>query len=99
MLAGEVIASPDTRYSPAGIPLTRFTLEHRSQQLEAGLSREAFCRIIVVCAGEVLKHEAQVLTVGQQVSVSGFIARADSRQGQSFIVLHAQSLRSVKQID
>ena len=93
MLSGIVHKAPETRYSPAGIPLSRFTLEHRSRQLEAGLEREAYCRIIVICSGEALKREAEKLCKGQQVKVQGFIARADNRQGQSLLVLHAQSLQ------
>ena len=93
MLGGIVHKAPETRHSPAGIPLTRFTLEHRSRQLEAGLEREAYCRIVVVCSGEVLQRQAEQLASGQQVSVSGFIARADNRQGQSLLVLHAHRLQ------
>ncbi len=94
MLGGIVHKAPETRHSPAGIPLTRFTLEHRSRQREAGLARDAFCRIVVICSGEALQQRAERLMVGQQVSVSGFVARADNRQGQSLLVLHAQQLQA-----
>lgn len=93
MLTGAVHKAPETRYNPAGIPITRFSLEHRSRQLEAGLEREAFCRIIVMAAGKELSKTAQQLDEGSEVSVTGFIARADNRQGQAKLVLHAQSLQ------
>ncbi len=95
MLTGTVCKTPETRYNPAGIPLTRFSLEHRSRQTEAGLDREAYCRIVVIATGEGLSIKAKVLTEGQSVRVAGFIARADSRQGQAKIVLHAQSIQAL----
>ena len=93
MLAGTVCKAPETRYNPAGIPLTQFSLEHRSRQTEAGLDREAYCRIVVIACGERLSKQAEALREGQTVSVNGFIARADSRQGQARIVLHAQVIQ------
>ncbi len=95
MLTGTVCKTPETRYNPAGIPLTRFSLEHRSRQTEAGLDREAYCRIVVIATGEGLSIKAKALTEGQSVRVAGFIARADSRQGQAKIVLHAQSIQAL----
>ncbi len=92
MLGGIVHRAPEQRFSPAGIAVARFTLEHRSRQEEAGLPREAFCRIVVVCSGEPLARQAMTLAVGQGVRVEGFIARADHRQGRSMIVLHAHKL-------
>ncbi len=93
MLAGAVCKAPETRYNPAGIPLTRFSLEHRSRQTEAGLEREAYCRIVVIASGKMLSKKAEALSEGQVVSINGFIARADSRQGQAKIVLHAQAIQ------
>ena len=94
MLSGVVHKASETKYSPAGIPLSRFTLEHRSRQFAAGLEREAFCRIVVICSGEELKRQTEQLAVGQQIKVIGFVARADNRQGQSLLVLHAQELQT-----
>ncbi len=93
MLSGSVCKAPETRYNPAGIPITRFSLEHRSRQVEAGLEREAYCRIIVMAAGKELSKRAQQLDEETEVTVTGFIARADNRQGQAKLVLHAQDLQ------
>jgi primosomal replication protein N len=92
VLSGTVCKTPETRYSPTGIPLTRFTLEHRSRQKEAGMERDALCRLVVIAGGEQLSKEAAALSEGELVSVTGFISRADSRQGQARIVLHAHSI-------
>lgn len=93
MLTGLVCRAPETRYNPAGIPITRFSLEHRSRQIEAGLEREAYCRIIVMAAGNELSKKAQQLNEEAEVTVTGFLARADNRQGQAKLVLHAQDLQ------
>jgi len=95
VLAGTVCKAPETRYNPAGIPLTRFSLEHRSCQKEAGLDREAFCRIVVIATGLELSSKAKALAEGQVVSISGFIARADNRQGEARIILHAQNIQQL----
>ena len=95
MLTGTVCKAPETRYNPAGIPLTRFSLEHRSRQTEAGMDREVLCRIVVIAAGEVLSNKARALSQGQSVRVNGFISRADNRQGQAKIVLHAQAIQGL----
>ncbi len=93
MLTGTICKTPETRYSPAGIPLTRFTLEHRSLQMEAGMEREAVCRIVVIAAGRELKDQVERVGAAEIVKVDGFIARADNRQGEQRLVLHAQQIQ------
>lgn len=92
MLIGLVCKSPEIRVSPAGIPVARFTIEHRSIQLEAGLQREAYCKLIVIAAGKEFKQTVKALVLDQQVRVTGFVARANNRQGESMLTLHAQEL-------
>jgi primosomal replication protein N len=99
VLSGVVCKAPETRYNPAGIPLTRLSVEHRSRQIEAGLEREAYCRIVVIATGQELSKKAQALSQGQAVKVAGFISRADSRQGQAMLVLHAQALQGLASLD
>lgn len=91
-LSGTVYKTPEVRHSPAGIALTRFTLDHISRQTEAGMAREAKCRIVVIIAGDVLNQQCKQLHTGQEVSVTGFISRMDNRQGNSMIVLHANQI-------
>jgi primosomal replication protein N len=99
VLSGTVCKAPETRFNPAGIPLTRFSLEHRSRQTEAGLEREAYCRIVVIATGAELSDKAKALSQGQAVRVGGFITRADSRQGQAMLVLHARALQGLDTLD
>lgn len=94
-LDGRVVRAPDIRYSPAGIPITRFVLEHRSRQVEAGLSREVYCRIGVVACGEDLAPKAKAFGTDDRVRVSGFIERTTNRQGEPRLVLHAVEIEPI----
>jgi primosomal replication protein N len=98
MITGWVSTEGKTRCSPAGLPITRFTLEHRSEQVEAGLAREARCRILVLACGEALRQEAENLLPGNRVRVRGFIARANHRHGESRLVLHAERIETLDNV-
>jgi primosomal replication protein N len=91
-IGGIVGNSPETRYSPAGIPITRFTLKHPSQRSEAGLTRQVLCNIGVIASGEALQALVQQLQTGDGIRVSGFLARANNRQGENRLILHAEQI-------
>jgi len=93
-LAGQVCRQPETRYSPSGIPITRFVLEHQSQQQEAGLARHAYCRIEVLAAGDVLSKIARALLPGTPVRVEGFLAERRTAQGNRRLMIHAHALEA-----
>ncbi|HXH01895.1 MAG TPA: primosomal replication protein N [Candidatus Competibacteraceae bacterium] len=95
VLSGQVLNRAETRYNPAGLPITRLLLEHRSRQVEAGIPREAHCRIEVLVCGELLQQQLQGIGIGAQVRVQGFLTRADHRQGQDRLVLHAACIESL----
>ncbi len=92
VLAGEVLEAPETRRSPAGIPIARFALRHHSRQQEAGMNREVHCTITVIAAGEALQGGVKQLDGGSQVKVRGFLSRADNRRGEYRLVIHAEAL-------
>ena len=92
VLGGQITRISETRRSPAGIPITRLVLEHRSVQYEANHPRKAQCRITVMVCGAELHRDLARLQVDQQVCVSGFISRANNRQGEARLVLHAVSI-------
>jgi primosomal replication protein N len=94
LLSGEVHKAPETRYSPAGIPITRFVLQHQSRQMEAGLPREVNCRIVVVAAGEEMAQRAGALQPGDEVRIRGFLSRNSHRDSEARLVLHAQAIDS-----
>ena len=92
LIDGIVSRPPVTRYSPAGIPISRFTLEHGSQQLEAGRDRRVHCLIPVVAAGEELAGAVAKLGGDHLVRVEGFLSRSGYRR-EDELVLHAKRIR------
>lgn len=79
-LSGWVADSPETRWTPAGLELTRFSLVHRSRATIAGLERTVECQITVVALGESLAQTAQALVVDQGCAVEGVLSQRVSRR-------------------
>ena len=52
-------------------------------------AREAYCRIPVMACGEALARAVDRLPQGAPVRVQGFISRANFREGEYRLVLHA----------
>jgi len=92
VIAGQVSRTPQVRRSPAGIPIARFVLQHRSHQRAAGRDREAICSLQVVASGPALQGSIAELDIGTAIRVSGFLSRADNRQGEYRLVVHADTL-------
>jgi primosomal replication protein N len=92
IIAGHLAGACETRASPAGVMITRFMLEHHSGQIEAGVAREARCRLPVIACGEPLAHAAARLPSGVFIRVRGFICRANDRHGEFRLVLHAAGI-------
>ena len=89
IIVGQLTGTCETRVTPAGVPISRFLLEHRSGQQEAGLPREARCRIPVMACGDALAGIARRLAPDTHVRVRGFVSRANHREGEYRLVLHA----------
>ena len=62
------------RHTPAGIPAIECTLEHRSQQHEAGLERRVECEMHAVAFGDVALALGRC-AIGSPLRCEGFIAR------------------------
>nr|WP_202637351.1 primosomal replication protein N [Serratia marcescens] len=95
VLSGTVCKAPVRKVSPSGIPHCQFVLEHRSQQMEAGFSRQAWCRMPVVVSGQQSQALTQRLTVGSQITVQGFVICHQGRNGLSKLVLHAEQIELI----
>jgi len=95
MIEGDVCREPEFRYSPAGVPIGRFTIEHHSSRIEAGMERDVYCRIGVVAAGTELEPRVRVLQTTNRVIVHGFIHRAVNRRGEARLVLHAEAIEPI----
>jgi len=91
-IAGHVAGPCETRTSPAGIAITRFLLEHRSAQVEAGIPREVTCRVPIMACGEPLAETTRRLSPGTRIRVRGFVGRANHREGEYRLVLHADRI-------
>ncbi|XBS71800.1 primosomal replication protein N [Acerihabitans sp. KWT182] len=94
-LSGTVCKTPIRKVSPSGIPHCQFVLEHRSQQQEAGFSRQAWCRMPVVVSGKHSQEMTQRITVGTQLSIQGFICCHQGRNGLTKLVLHAEQIELI----
>jgi primosomal replication protein N len=93
VIAGTVERRPQTITSPAGIPITRFRLQHGSVQTEAGKERRAACSIEVVASGTAIQQAVQGLEQGNPVRVTGFLTRAE-RNEECRLALHAQTIET-----
>ncbi|MEK6749422.1 MAG: primosomal replication protein N [Pseudomonadota bacterium] len=92
VFGGVIVKPPQTRFSPAGIAITRFMLEHESTHQEAGLSRRAHGQIVVIAAGELGLGPLRQAKGGEAVGIEGFLNQVKSAQGQFRWVLHAQHI-------
>jgi primosomal replication protein N len=95
VLSGRISRISERRYSPVGVPITQLVLEHHSTQFEAGYSRTAQCRIAVLICGTELHQQLHTLQVDHTIRVQGFISRANNRQGEARLVLHAAHIELI----
>ncbi len=95
VLAGQLHQPAHFRTTPAGIPIARFVLAHRSRRLEAGQMREVECRVSVVASGEALTAGLHRLAAGSGLRVTGFLSRAGYRAAPSQVELHALDIQPI----
>lgn len=94
-LSGYVATAVVRKVSPSGIPHCQFIIEHSSQQWEAGVSRQAKCRLPVIISGEQHQPVTQLITVGRPLILQGFIHTHQTSNGQSQLVLHAEQIELI----
>lgn len=83
-----VIAAIDTlRYTPASVPILDLTLEHQSEQQEAGQMRKSAFTIDAKIIGEAARQHYQV---GDVVRVAGFLNLRNPRYPK--LILHIQDI-------
>ncbi|HEX4916980.1 MAG TPA: primosomal replication protein N [Limnobacter sp.] len=73
ILIATLTAKSVLRYTPAGIPVCEFELEHESEQLEASKPRLVKCTVSAMAMGVAAKQVDQI-ALGQTVEWSGFMA-------------------------
>ncbi|MDO4430650.1 MAG: primosomal replication protein N [Lonepinella koalarum] len=94
-LIGKVADLPKRTKSPNGVEHCRFYLEHRSEQTEAGLSRQAWCKMPVQISGHQLIQKTQSITVGCKLLIVGFVSSHKTASGLSQLVLHAEQIEFI----
>jgi primosomal replication protein N len=72
-LTAKLVVKSVLRYTPAGLPICEFELEHESEQLEASKPRLVKCIVPALALG-VAATQIGVLELGSLRNWSGFIA-------------------------
>jgi primosomal replication protein N len=85
-----VVGLQPIRYTPAGIPLLSFVLQHASEQIEAGLKRKVECEVSAVVIGELAKSNIQL---GSAIKAKGFLAKRSAKSTQ--LVIHIEKLEVI----
>ena len=88
MLSGVIVRIEPIRYTPAGIPLLSFVLQHASEQIEACLKRKVECEVNAVALGDIAKQNIQL---GANIDAKGFLAKRSAKSTQ--LVLHIEQLQ------
>ena len=88
MISGVVLTIEPIRYTPAGLPLLSFVLQHASEQIEAGLKRKVECEVNAVALGELAELNIQP---GSLIKAKGFLAKRSAKSNQ--LVLHVEQLQ------
>lgn len=94
-LTGTLMAPARIRYSPAGIPIARFLLEHASEQSEAGVSRPTRFRIGVRASGRPLAETVQGVPPGVCLRVVGFLIRSRQQSGDYPLIISASEIEQL----
>jgi len=95
VLTGQLLKPAEIQTTPAGIPIARFVLVHRSRRSEAGQMRKVECRMSVVASGQVLTTGITNWPPGTRLQVKGFLSRAGYRAPDMRIELHALDIQTV----
>jgi primosomal replication protein N len=90
VISGVVLAIEPIRYTPAGIPLLSFVLQHASDQTEAGFKRKVECEVNAVALGDLAKTNIQI---GDNIKAKGFLNKRSAKSTQ--LVLHIIELKNI----
>ncbi len=82
------------RYSPAGVPLLTFELQHQSRQSETDKLLDVIVNMRVQVAGELAQAVGR-FGDGTEIVVKGFLARTSQRS--DIPVLHVNSYKLLKE--
>lgn len=89
IVCGRIIKLGVLRYTPAGIAVIEFTINHVSRQMEAGAARQIMCEILAVAMGQWALTVSE-FKINNTVKLTGFINRKSHMNQQ--LVLHVNHI-------
>lgn len=90
VIDGVIAVKEPLRYSPAGIPILKFRLEHQSTQIEADSEFKVQLQLEVWMNGEAALKVNQ-LNQGTPIMLKGFLSQ--HHQGSTLTVLRAEQYK------
>jgi len=91
VLSGTVKDIAPLRYTPAGLAVLSFVIDHTSEVEEAGLKRKAMCEVNAMLMGDLAQTALQE---GNEIKAAGFLAKRSAKSTQ--LVMHIQQLKVIK---
>jgi primosomal replication protein N len=96
VLSGAMRNLQPIRYSPAGVPMLMFELQHQSQQIESNIARSVSVTMRVQAAGELAREIGRFLE-GTEILVKGFLTRSSQRS--DIPVLHVNGYKLLREVN
>jgi primosomal replication protein N len=88
-VTGKIVELSELRYTPAGIPVVEFKLDHESEQDEAGAKRKVKAEISAV-AFEAQARLVSRIKLNSDLKVKGFLSARTKRSKK--LVLHVTNI-------
>ena len=95
-IAGRLLELAPMRYTPAGVPVMTFVLEHASRQVEGGHERDVACELQAMALGDVVQ-QMSAAGPGWEIEATGFVAAKSKRSKMP--VLHVTQIKFLKGIN
>lgn len=92
IICGRIAKLGVLRYTPAGVAVIEFTINHVSRQKEAGVARQIIFDILAVALGQ-LALTVTGFKVNNTVKLTGFINRKSHMNHQ--LVLHTDHIELI----
>ena len=92
-LTARIAEASPLRYTPAGIPALNLVLEHESEIVENGVTRQVKLTVRAVAFGSLAESAGQ-LELGRLLLFTGFLINARTSKS---IVFHIQAIGQVPQ--
>ena len=92
IICGKILKLGVLRYTPAGIAVIEFTVNHVSRQIEAGVARQIICEILAVALGQLALTVAG-FKINNTVKLAGFLNRKSHMNQQ--LVLHTDHIELI----